>query len=65
MTTITIARPKRNATPKQWQVFGVYDGDDDRYVFGVQTFPADAKRRAERYASRMVEDHHADRLERR
>ena len=65
MTTIILARPKRKSPTPEWQVFGCYEGDDDRYTFAVRSFPADAKRQAERYARRMMANHHADRLERR
>ena len=46
----------------RFQVFGVYDGDDDRFVFAVQEF--DEQERAERVARRMMEDHGADHFER-
>ena len=46
----------------RFQVFGVYDGDDDRFVFAVQEF--DEQERAERVARRMMEKHEADHFER-
>ncbi len=37
------------------RVFGVYDGEDDRFVFGVRDF--DEREKAERWARRMMEYH--------
>jgi hypothetical protein len=60
MTTIVLAHPSQHCP--RFQVFGVYEGEDDRFVFGVQDF--DEQDRAERAAHRMMEKHGADRFER-
>jgi hypothetical protein len=59
-TTIAIAAPKRTGHP--WQVFGRYEGPDDRFVFGVREFARRSE--AEAHAGRMVLKHGADVLER-
>lgn len=48
-----IAHP--NQFCPRFQVFGVYDGDDDRFVFAVQKF--DEQERAERVARKLMEVH--------
>jgi hypothetical protein len=35
------------------QVFGNYEGPDDRYTFGIRTFPVENKAGAEAYAERL------------
>jgi hypothetical protein len=51
-----------NEHSQQFQVFGVYDGEDDRFVFAVQKF--DDQERAEQVAHRMMEAHEADHFKR-
>ena len=46
----------------QFQVFGVYDGDDDRFIFAVQEVDDGGK--AERVARKMMEEHGADHFRR-
>jgi hypothetical protein len=60
MTTIVLAHPDRHCPA--FQVFGVYDGEDDRFVFDVRKF--DDGEEAERWARRMVEYHKADHFRR-
>jgi hypothetical protein len=60
MTTIVLAHPNEHC--RQFQVFGVYDGEDDRFVFDVREFEEQEK--AERWARRMVEYHEADHFQR-
>lgn len=61
MTTITLSEAlSRN--DGQYQVFGTYSGDDDRFIFGVESFTA--KDKAERYAKRLMTEHQADHFER-
>lgn len=60
MTTIVLSHP--NQFCPQFQAFGLYDGDDDRFVFAVQKF--DEQERAERVAHKLMEVHGADRFER-
>jgi hypothetical protein len=60
MTTIVLAHPSDRCP--RFQVFGVYDGDDDRFVLDVREF--DDGEKAERWARRMVEYHEADHFER-
>ena len=60
MTTIVLAHPNQHCP--RFQVFGVYDGEDDRFVFDVREFQEPEK--AERWASRMVEHHEADHFRR-
>jgi hypothetical protein len=56
MTTIHLSTTtKRN--DGRYQVFGNYDGADDRYTFAVQSFASMAD--AERYAGRVAEIHGA------
>jgi hypothetical protein len=59
MTTIVIAKP---VVQPHWQVFGVYEGPDDRFVFGV--FETDEPREAEAKARDMMERYKADHLSR-
>ena len=60
MTTIVLAHPNEHCL--RFQVFGVYDGEDDRFVFDVREF--EERERAEQWAHRMVEFHQADHFER-
>lgn len=60
MTTIVLAHP--NARCPRFQVFGVYDGPDDRFTFGVQEF--NVRDDAERIARKMMEEHGADHFRR-
>ena len=60
MTTIVLAHP--NDRCPRFQVFGVYDGDDDHFVFNLQEF--DDREGAERVAGKMMERHGADHFER-
>jgi hypothetical protein len=60
MTTIVLEHPNQHCP--RYQVFGVYDGDDDRFVFDVREF--DDGQKAERWAKRMMEFHQADHFER-
>lgn len=61
MTTITLSEAlDRNGG--RYQVFGTYDGPDDRFVFAIESF-AD-KARAEKYAKRLMNEHQADHFER-
>ena len=60
MTTIVLAHPNHHCP--RFQVFGVYDGDDDRFVFGVNEF--EDRDKAERVAHWMMEKHGADHFKR-
>ncbi len=60
MTTIVLAHPNEHCP--RFQVFGVYDGEDDRFTFAVQEF--DDQQRAERIAHRLMEQHRADHFRR-
>ncbi len=60
MTTIVLAHP--NERCPRFQVFGIYDGDDDRFTFAVQEF--DDQEKAERVARKLMEDHEADHFRR-
>jgi len=60
MTTIVLALPYERC--RRFQVFGVYDGPDDRFTFGVQEF--DVRDDAERVARWMMEEHGADHFRR-
>ncbi len=60
MTTIVLSHPNQHCA--RFQVFGVYDGSDDRFVFAVKEF--DDQHQAERVAHRMMEMHGADHFER-
>lgn len=60
MVTIVPAHPNEHS--HQFQVFGVYDGKDDRFVFAVQKF--DEQDRAEQVARKMMEAHEADHFKR-
>lgn len=62
MTRVVFAYP-RNGQPSI-QVFGLYQGDDDRYVFGVKEFTPDREGDAESYARRLMERSGADHFER-
>ena len=53
-------RPNRHC--RRFQVFGVYDGEDDRFVFAVQE--SEDQQRAEQVAHRLMEKHGADHFER-
>lgn len=60
MTTITLSlATERNGG--QFQVFGTYSGDDDRYVFGVEDFSALTDATA--YASRLEAEYPGARRE--
>ena len=60
MTTIVLADPNKQCP--RFQVFGVYDGPDDRFTFVVQEF--DDRDKAERVARKLMEKHRADHLQR-
>ena len=60
MTTIVLAHPNKQCP--RFQVFGVYDGPDDRFTFAIQEF--DEQDRAERVARTMMEKHRADHFRR-
>ena len=60
MTTIVLAHP--NERCPRFQVFGIYDGDDDRFTFAVQEF--DDQEKAERVARKLMEDQGADHFRR-
>ncbi len=60
MTTIVLAHPSKQCP--RFQVFGVYQGQDDHFTFAVQEF--DEQNRAERVARRMMEQHEADHFQR-
>ena len=60
MTTIVLAHPNEHCP--RFQVFGVYDGPDDRFTFAVQEF--DDRDEAERVARKMMEEHGADHFRR-
>lgn len=60
MTTIVLAHPNQHCP--RFQVFGFYDGDDDRFTFAVREF--DDRDRAERAARKMMEQHGADHFRR-
>lgn len=60
MTTVVLAHPNHHCS--RFQVFGVYDGDDDRFTFAVQEF--DEQEKAERVARTLMEDHGADHFRR-
>lgn len=64
MTTIILSASGRNGG--KVQVFGNYQGPDDRYTFGVREFGTDREGRAdaEAYARRMMEKHQADHFQR-
>lgn len=57
MTTIVIAKPKPVVQPK-WQVFGVYQGPEDRHIFAI--FETDDPKKAEAKAREMMEEYEAD-----
>jgi len=60
MTTIVLDRP--NERCPRFQVFGIYDGPDDRFTFAVQE--CDDRDKAERVARKLMEDHGADHFKR-
>ena len=60
MTTIVLAHPNKQCP--RFQVFGVYDGEDDRFTFAVQEF--DDRDGAERVARKLMEKHGADHFRR-
>jgi|WetSurMetagenome_2_1015567.scaffolds.fasta_scaffold774763_2 hypothetical protein len=60
MTTIVLAHPNQHCP--RFQVFGVYDGHDDRFTFAVQEF--DERKKAEQVARKLMEDHGADHFRR-
>lgn len=60
MTTIVLAHPSQHCP--HFQVFGVYDGFDDRFTFAVQEF--DEQDRVERVARKLMEKHRADHFRR-
>lgn len=59
--TVTLASPAANPQSRSWQVFGTYEGDDDRFVFGVRDFGQDYVA-AKHYADRLAERHGAARV---
>lgn len=61
MTTIHISTMTRRNSGK-YQVFGAYDGDDDRYTFAVKSL--DTLAEAEAYAARLCEIYQPDMIER-
>lgn len=60
MTTIVLAHPNQGCP--RFQVFGVYDGPDDRFTFAAQEF--DDRERAEWIAKRLMEALEADHFRR-
>jgi len=60
MTTIVLAHPDQHC-PK-FQVFGVYDGPDDRFTLAPEEF--DDREKAERVARNMMGDLEADHFRR-
>jgi hypothetical protein len=54
-TTIHLARPTERFP--LWQVFGNYDGPDDRHIFGLREYPEDGETDARRYAAKLLERH--------
>ena len=60
MTTIVLAHP--NERCPRFQVFGIYDGPDDRFTFGLREF--DIRDDAERVARKMMDEHGADHFRR-
>jgi hypothetical protein len=60
MTTIVLAHPDDRCP--RFQVFGIYDGPDDRFVFAVHKF--DEQERAEQVARKIMEKYGADHFER-
>jgi hypothetical protein len=60
MTTIVLAHP--NQRHSRFQVFGIYQGDDDRFTFAVQEF--DDLPKAERAAQQLMQEHEADHFRR-
>ena len=60
MTTIVLAHPDQHCP--RFQVFGVYDGPDDRFTFAVHEF--EDQDRAERVARKLMEVHEADHFQR-
>jgi hypothetical protein len=62
MVEITISHP--GPRHPNFQVFAAYEGEDDRFTFGFQEFPADAGDRAEQAARTMIFKFRADRFRR-
>lgn len=62
MTCVTLAHP--SARHPRYQVFANYEGEDDRYVFGLKEFAADDRAGAERAARAMIYRFRADRFTR-
>ena len=60
MTTIVLAHPNQHCP--RFQVFGVYDGPDDRFTFAAQE--SDNREKAERVAHKLMEDLEADHFRR-
>jgi hypothetical protein len=60
MTTIVLSHPNEHCP--RFQVFGVYDGPDDRFVFAVREF--DDRDQAERVAKKLMETQKADHFRR-
>jgi hypothetical protein len=62
LVEITISHP--SPRHPNFQVFAAYEGEDDRFVFGLREFPADAGDRAEAAARTMIFKFRADRFRR-
>jgi hypothetical protein len=62
LVEITLSHPS-DRHPR-YQVFAAYEGEDDRYVFGLREFPADAGEKAELAARTMIFKFRADRFRR-
>jgi hypothetical protein len=60
MTTTVLAHPNDHCP--RFQVFGIYDGPDDRYTLAVQEF--EVRDDAERVARKLMQDHGADHFRR-
>jgi hypothetical protein len=60
MTTTVLAHPNDHCP--RFQVFGIYDGPDDRYTFADQEF--EVRDDAERVARNLMEKHEADHFRR-
>ena len=60
MTTIVLAHPNQHCP--RFQVFGVYDSNDDRFTFAVQEF--EDRDKAEQVARKLMENHRADHFRR-
>ena len=60
MTTIVLGHPNEHCP--RFQIFGVYEGQDDRFVFGVRE--SEDQTAAKRIAHRMMAYHEADHFER-